>query len=65
MAVSSENGGQAGDIRVTIEDLATGETETVEVKDDYLIVAAGTCNVEHVQSYANGTHILTVKGRRG
>lgn len=52
------------DIRVTVEDLATGETETVEVKDDYVILAAGSCDVAHVQAFANGTHILTVKGRR-
>lgn len=51
-------------IRVTVEDLATGGKETVEVCDDYLILAAGSCNVEHVQAYRNGTHILTVKGRR-
>jgi len=54
----------AADICVTVEDLATGEKEVVEVKDDYLILAAGSCHVEHVQTYANGTHILTVKGRR-
>jgi hypothetical protein len=51
-------------IRVTVEDLATGETETIEVRDDYVILAAGTCHVAHVQAYANGTHILTIKGRR-
>jgi hypothetical protein len=51
-------------IRVTVEDLATGETETVEIMDDYVILAAGSCHVDHVQAYANGTHILTVKGRR-
>lgn len=53
------------DIRVTVEDLATGETETVEIKDDYVILAAGSCYIHHVQSYANGTHILTIKGRGG
>jgi hypothetical protein len=52
------------DIRVSIEDLATGEIETVEVKDDYLIIAAGSCHVAHVQAHGNGTHVLTVKGRR-
>ena len=51
-------------IRVTVEDLATGDTETIEVMDDYVILAAGSCWVDHVQTYANGTHILTVKGRR-
>jgi glycerol-3-phosphate dehydrogenase len=53
------------DIRVTVEDLATGETQTVEIKDDYVILAAGSCYVDHVQAYGTGTHILTVKGRKG
>lgn len=53
------------DIRVTVEDLATGEKETVEVKDDYLILVSGSCHVAHVQAHRNGTHVLTVKGRRG
>jgi hypothetical protein len=52
------------DIRVTVEDLATGEVETVELKDDYMILAAGSCHVHHIQAHANGTHVLTVKGRR-
>lgn len=51
-------------IRVTVEDLETGETETIDVDNDYVILAAGTCNVEHVQAYSNGTHVLTVKGRK-
>lgn len=53
-------------IRVTVEDLATGETETEELRDDYIIVCAGSCHVAHINSYPQkGTHVLTVKGRLG
>lgn len=52
-------------IRVTVEDLATGETESQEIRDDYIIVCAGTCHVDGIQTYpTKGTHVLTVKGRR-
>lgn len=53
-------------IRVTVEDLATGESESQEIRDDYVIVCAGTCHVAHVNDYpTKGTHVLTVKGRGG
>lgn len=53
-------------IRVTVEDLATGESETQEVHDDYIIVCAGSCHVAHINTYpTKGTHVLTIKGRRG
>lgn len=51
-------------ISVTIKDLGTGDTESAEITDDYIIVTAGTCHVAHIQSHANGTHVLTIKGRR-
>lgn len=51
-------------IRVTVEDLATGEAETQTIYDDYVIVVAGSCHVAHVNAFANGTHVLTVKGRK-
>ncbi len=51
-------------IRVTVEDLLTGDTESQEISDDYVIVAAGTCRVAGVQAYPkSGTHVITVKGR--
>ncbi len=50
-------------IRVTVEDLATGESESQEIHDDYVIVCAGSCHVAHVNAFGNGTHVLTVKGR--
>ncbi len=53
-------------IRVTVEDLATGETESQEIRDDYVIVCAGSCYVAHVNDYPmKGTQVLTVKGRLG
>lgn len=51
-------------IRIAVMDLETGESESQEVSDDYVIVCAGSCFLEHTQAYANGTHVLTVKGRR-
>lgn len=53
-------------IRVTVEDLATGESETQEIYNDYVIVCAGTCHVAHVNDYpTKGTQVLTIKGRLG
>jgi len=51
-------------IRVTITDLETGEEDVVEVGDDYLLICAGSCYLHHVQAYKNGTHVLTIKGRK-
>lgn len=51
-------------IRVTVVDLLTGDTETVEVGDDYLLIAAGSCYLDGTQVYGNGTHVLTIKGRK-
>lgn len=53
-------------IRVTVKDLQTGEEETVEISDDYLLICAGSCYLDGTQVYPTmGTHVLTVKGRRG
>lgn len=52
-------------VRVTVKDLETGEEETVEIKDDYILVAVGECYLNHSQVYATGTHILTVKNSNG
>lgn len=52
-------------IRVTVTDLGTGESETQEVWDDYVIVTAGSCEVANIQTYpTKGTHVLTIKGRK-
>lgn len=51
-------------IRVTVTDLETGESDTVEIMDDYVLTTAGSCYLEHCQAFSKGTHILTIKGRR-
>lgn len=49
-------------IRVTIEDLATGTTETKEVVDDYLVITAGCFYLAHTNWYSrSGTTQLTIK----
>lgn len=50
-------------IEVTVRDTETGDTETQVIENDYVIVVAGSCHVNGIQTYANGTHVLTVKGR--
>lgn len=50
-------------IEVTIRDTETGESETGIIDNDYILVVAGTCHVATTQAYANGTHVLTIKGR--
>jgi hypothetical protein len=50
-------------IRVTVEDLETGESEVQEIEDDYVIVTGGSCYVDGLVAYSNGTHVLTIKGR--
>lgn len=51
-------------IRVTVRDLADDTENSVEIEDDYVIVCAGDCYVSHTQAGLNGTHVLTVKGRK-
>lgn len=49
-------------IRVTVEDPDTGESETQEVEDDYILVTAGKCYVSYTQVFPkSGTHQLTIK----
>ncbi len=49
-------------IRVTVEDLETGEKESQEIDNDYIVVTAGDCDVTHTQDYPkSGTHILTIE----
>lgn len=47
--------------RVTVTDPLTGEADAV---DDYVITCAGSCYVDHIQTFPNGTHVITVKGRK-
>ncbi len=50
--------------RITVEDLQTGDkgTKTVGLHD-YFLLTTGDCT-SSVQAYANGTHVITVKGRK-
>ncbi len=51
-------------IRVEVTDLATGESQvTLVPPHEYLILTTGKCDVTHTQVHANGTHVLTIKGR--
>jgi hypothetical protein len=52
-------------IRVTVVDEQTGESETTTVQDgDYLLITTEPCYVAHTAAHANGTHVVTVKGRK-
>lgn len=52
-------------IEVTVRDTETGSEETQTIANDYVLVVAGSCHVEHTQVYGSGsTHVLTIKGRR-
>ena len=51
-------------VRVTVEDIETGDTDSAVVGDgDYLIVCTQPAHYT-VQAHANGTHVITVKGRK-
>lgn len=53
-------------LRVTVSDAETGEKlDEKVIVNDYVLVCAGTAVLAHTQTHANGTHVLTVKGRRG
>jgi hypothetical protein len=51
-------------IKVTATDLDTSDSDEVVISNDYVVTCAGSCYVDHVQAYANGTRVITVKGRR-
>lgn len=49
-------------IRVTVEDLQTGETETKVIRDDFLLICDGNRYLDGVQSWPkSGTVVLTIK----
>jgi hypothetical protein len=51
-------------IRVTVEDLDTGEREEKTLPaGEYLVIATEPCHVAHTTAHGNGTHIVTIKGR--
>lgn len=53
-------------LRITVSDAETGEElDSKVIYDDYVLICAGSAHLAHTQAHANGTHVLTVKGRRG
>lgn len=51
-------------IRVTAVDLETGDSSEIVVEPgNYTIIAVHPCRLDGVQNYANGTTVLTLKGR--
>ncbi len=51
-------------IRVTVEDLETGERDEKVVRaGDYLLLTVDPCYVHYTSAFANGTHVVTIKGR--
>jgi len=51
-------------IEVTVHDTETGRSDTTTLENNYLLVTEGTCEMTHLQAYANGTHVITIKGRQ-
>ena len=49
-------------IRVTAVDLESGEEETQEIENDYVLTVAGSCYVSHITSFpTTGTHVITIR----
>lgn len=49
---------------VTCRDIDTGQTQVVVIEDDYVLIVDGSCYLDSSQTYSNGTHVMTVKGRK-
>lgn len=50
-------------IKVTVTDPETGEVLGEQViENDYMVICAGRCDLDGIQTYGNGTHVLTVRG---
>ena len=47
--------------RVTCEDLATGESESKVIRDDWVLITDGVYALDGLQQYGNGTVVLTLK----
>lgn len=41
-----------------------GPPDVKVIKDDYVLVAEGSCELTYIQHYRNGTAQLTLKGRK-
>ena len=49
--------------KVTCTDVDTGESESAVIVNDYIVICDGDRYLDHVQQYANGTVVLTIKRR--
>lgn len=53
-------------IKVTVTDDETGDAETTEVADNYVLITAGTAHCQGVQVHfgkdGTQTHVITVRG---
>lgn len=53
-------------VKVTVEDLQTGDVETQVISNDVLVIVEGTAFVDGVADYpTTGTQVWTVKGLGG
>lgn len=51
-------------LRVTVVDVETGDADTAELPaGEYLLITTAPCRQAHVTAHANGTRVITVKGR--
>lgn len=64
----SEVASEQGQVEVTCRDLESGESDSVQITDNYVLVTAGRCEQTYINvTYcADGTetHVITVKGAR-
>lgn len=53
-------------LRVTVEDIETGDKDEAIVKDgDYIILVKKPARVDGIQVYKSGqTHVITIKDRK-
>lgn len=52
-------------LHVTVRDEQEGTVEEVRIPDgEYFLLTVGECYVASAQHHANGTHVLTIKGRK-
>ncbi len=49
--------------RVTAEDINTGESEAVVIRDDYVLICDGEIYLDSAVHHANGTTVLMIKRR--
>lgn len=47
--------------RVTATDVSTGESESVVIENDFIVITDGTRYLDGVQVYGNGTTVVTIK----